>query len=109
MNWTFLDLTLFTGAVYGIAWLITKSKLLRRPRRAIADVPFLGSLTRCIVCTATWVGFCLTGILEWTSLFSAGFRAANLADGLFLTGWVLASSWGIGQWLGDAVTEPPEH
>ena len=109
MHYTWLDLTLFTGAVYGLAWLVTQSKLFARPRAAVADVPFLGDLTQCIVCTATWVGFAAMAALPWTSLFSSGFRAASVADFLFLTGWVLASSWALGRLFGDAEIDPTEH
>ena len=109
MHHTWLDLMLFTGAVYGIAWLVTRSKLFGGLRTAIPGVPFLGDLVECIVCTATWVGFAAMAMLPWTSLFSAGFRAASAADFLFLTGWVLASSWALGRLLGDAKTDPTEH
>jgi len=109
MNWTWLDLLLFTGAAYGIAWLITRSKLTRPLRSVVAGVPFLGELLQCIVCTATWVGLVLMFVLPWSTLFSSGFRVGSIVDVLVLTGWVLASSWGIGWALGDARTEEEAH
>jgi len=44
-------------AVYGVAWIIVKSKLLEGPRDLIlyAEVPFLAKLLRCTVCTSVWV------------------------------------------------------
>ena len=109
MTITWLDLTLFTGAVYGIAWLLTKSKLFRRVRRVASRIPFLGDLLQCVVCTATWVGFAIMPMLGRTTLFSPGFRVRTLPDVVFLSGWVIATSWAIGRLLGDARTEPDEE
>ena len=97
-----LDLLLFTGAIYGLAWLVTKSKVLRRPRQAVERVPFLGELSRCIVCTATWVALGLMLLLPWSTLFSDRFTAKTPVDALVLLGWSISASWALGRLLGDA-------
>ena len=102
MTWTWLDLLLFTGAVYGVSWTLTKSVLLRRVREALANVPLVGKLVQCVVCTATWVALALTLLLDRTTLFSQGFRAGTVADAAILVAWTVASSWGLARLLGDA-------
>ncbi len=102
MAWTWLDLTLFTGTVYGIAWLITQSKLTQKLRESMSDVPFIGSLIQCIVCVATWIALGLALALPSTTLFSPGFRVRTFSDAVVLTAWGLAATWAIGRSLGDA-------
>jgi len=102
MRWFWLDLLLFSGATYGIAWVITRSKIMKRPRDALANVPFLGELLQCIVCMATWVGLGLLFLLPFSHLFSPAFRVKHPVDALFLLGWIIASCWALGRLLGDA-------
>lgn len=102
MRWCVLDLLLYSGAVYGIAWGVTRSKLCRPLREKLAGVRFVGELVQCIVCTATWVGLALLLLLPWSSLFSPGFRLQQPADLLFLLGWTVASTWTLSLLLGDA-------
>jgi hypothetical protein len=102
MSWNWWDLVLFTGAVYGLAWLLVKSKLFERPRRVLEGVPFLGPLSRCIVCTGVWVGVGVMMLLPWTTLLSPGFRVRTVADGLVLIGWTVASTWGLAPLFDDA-------
>lgn len=102
MPWSSLDLALFTGAVYGLSWLLTRSSLLERPRELVAEVPFVGKLSRCVVCMAFWVGLALILLLPQATLFSKGFVARTPVDGVVLLGWVLATTWALGRLLGDA-------
>ena len=102
MSWSWLDLVLFTGAVYGLAWLLVSSKLFERPREALRGLPGVGPLSRCIVCTATWVGIGVMLLLPWTTLFSAEFRVRTAVDGLLLVGWTVTSTWGLALLFGDA-------
>ena len=97
-----LDLLLFTGAVYGLAWLLTRSTLLQRPRQAVAGWWFLGEVSRCIVCTATWIALGLLLLLPWSTLLTSSFRARTPVDGLVLLGWSISASWVLGRLLGDA-------
>lgn len=100
-TWRFEDLLFFTGAVYGLAWLFTKSKLLRRPREAVGSVPFLGGLTRCLVCTAGWISLGVILLLPRSALLSERL-AVRPVDVLLLLGWTLFSTWALGRVLGDA-------
>lgn len=109
MQWTWQDLVLFTGSVYGLAWLITKSKIMRYGREQFGRLPYMGEVVQCIVCTATWVGFVVMAILPGANLFSAGFRVSGLIDVFILTGWVIGASWTIGRLLGDAKTEQTDE
>ena len=102
MRWSLKDLVLFTGALYGFAWLVARSKLLRRPRRALARIPFLGDLVPCIVCTAAWVSVGLIVLMPRVTLFSEGLKPHRSADALILVGWALFSSWALSRALGDA-------
>lgn len=102
MSWSTLDLALFTGAVYGLSWLLTRSSLLQRPRELVARIPFVGKLSQCIVCMAFWIGLGLILLLPQATIFSQGFVARTPVDAVVLLGWVLASSWVLGRLLGDA-------
>ncbi len=44
-------------AAYRITRLITEDAIFDRPRNAVADLPFLGSVTSCRWCAGVWVGF----------------------------------------------------
>lgn len=101
MTWTWRDLVLYTGGVYGIAWLVARSHLLAGVRARLAPVPVLGRLAQCIVCTSGWV--CIAWMLLGTpGLLSAGFAVATPTDAALLMGWTLASTWGLARLLGDA-------
>lgn len=99
---TWLDLLLFTGAVYGASWILTCSKLMDLPRRILRPVPLLGSLLQCVVCMSAWVGLALALCLDRTTLFSPEFRPGTFADYVVLVCWSVAASWTIGLGLGDA-------
>lgn len=99
---TLLDLVLWTGAVYGAAWGITRSHLLRRPRERMGGVPLLGDLVRCIVCTSAWVSVAGALLVPKATLFSPGFRVHSIVDLGFLGFWSVFSMWVIAHALGDA-------
>lgn len=100
---TAIDIVLFTTIVYGVAWVVSKSKLTKRARWVIQDVWFVGDLANCIVCTATWVGMWLAVLLPHVALFSLDFRVVHAPiDVLALGAWSTATSWFIGQLTGDA-------
>lgn len=96
------DLLLLTGAAYGFSWIVTKSKIFLPIRTHFKDTPFLGSLLQCIVCVSFWVGSLLVIALPWTGIFSPAVRSRGLLDGVFLVGWVVFTTWGLGRLLGDA-------
>lgn len=102
MACTWLDLAFFTGVVYGLAWLVTRSKLVAPLRAVIHPVPFLGRLVQCIVCTSAWVAMGLALVLPCSNLFSPGFRVGNPLDLVILVAWSLTTTWFLGHHLGDA-------
>jgi len=63
-----LDLVFFSGSVYGLAWLVTRSKLFAPVRGLLRPVPFLGHLVQCVVCTSVWVALCAAVALPRCSL-----------------------------------------
>ena len=99
---TFLDMVLFTGAVYGLSWLVTRSKLAAPMRRVLQPVPFVGHLMQCIVCTSAWVAMALAALLPLSTLFSPSFRVRGPVDLAVLVGWTLMATWAMGSRLGDA-------
>lgn len=84
-----LSLLLYTGAVYGWAWFLTKSTLLTPARRHLYRLPFVGRMLRCIVCTSAWTGGAIALALPWVGLVD--FELRGVADLLFVTGWNLGS------------------
>ena len=52
-------LLIYVAAVYGIAWIVAQSSILEWPRRKVEDVPVLGDLVACTVCTSFWVALAL--------------------------------------------------
>ena len=102
MSWSWLDLLLFSGAIYGLAWLLVKSRLFERPRTVLEGVAFFGPLSQCIVFVGVWVGVGLMLLLPWSTLFSSEFRVRSVADGLVLIGWTVASTWGLALLFDDA-------
>lgn len=97
-----LDLVLWTGAVYGASWGVSRSLLLKRPREIVAGVPLLGALVRCIVCTSAWVSAGGALLLPWATLLSSGLRVHALVDAAILVFWSVFSTWVIAHALGDA-------
>jgi len=98
-----IDLVFFTGSVYGLAWIITKSKLFKPVRDRLDGVKFLGDLVQCIVCTSVWVLQALLIIpCRMGSSLKPSLGWAGFGDWLMLTGWIVFSSWAIGYLLGDA-------
>ena len=100
--WRFHDLLLYSGAVYGLAWLLTRSHLLRPLRDRLAPVPYLGPLVRCIVCTGAWVALAVLLASPRATLFSDSFVPRSAPDVVILVGWALFSTWALGRALGDA-------
>jgi len=93
---------LYTGSVYGLAWLVTRSRLTKPVREKLLPVPFLGHLVHCVVCTSAWIAMGVMLTLPSSTLFSPGFRVTGPVDFILLLGWTLAASWTIGLHLGDA-------
>ena len=102
MTWTLNDLLLYTLAVYGLSWLLTRAKISAPLREILRPIPFLGPLIHCIVCTGTWISMGLALLLPWSTLTSEGLRVRTPVDLLLLTGWSVATLWGLGHLLGDA-------
>ena len=100
MKW--LDLVFLSGSVYGVARIITKSKLFGSIRNMCLGVPFLGDLILCIVCTSVWVGFLVMALLPYCTLVSFRVSISSPVDALLLTGWITSTTWAIGRGLGDA-------
>jgi len=101
---TWLDLLLFTGAVYGASWILTCAKLTARLREAVRPVPFLGPLFQCVACMSAWTGLGLSLALRYcgSGLFSPGFRPEAITDYVMLICWSVVASWILGRKLGDA-------
>ena len=102
MAWTWQDLVLFSGAVYGLAWLVTRSKLFARARQFLNPASFFGQLLSCIVCTGTWVAVSLFLLAPWCGLFSDGFYCRNPVDLMVVMGWSISILWTVGRITGDA-------
>jgi len=107
-----LDLVLYTGAVYGLAWLVVRSTLAAPLRRVASRWTFTWALTRCVVCTGAWAAVALAICVPYVRVFSLGFRAALTRQGwldlgrgvtvLVLVAWSLMACWALGRALGDA-------
>lgn len=97
-----VDMLLYTGSVYGLAWLITKARVTARLRRGLSRIPFLGDMLQCIVCTGTWVALGVLAGISWCTVFSSGFRPASGVDVVLLVGWSVAANWIIAHHTGDA-------
>lgn len=102
MNWTWQDLVLFSGAVYGLAWLVTASKLFEPLRTRFKAESFFGRLISCIVCTGTWIAGGLFLVSGWSGLFSPGFSTFEPVSLLVLLGWSMFVLWVVGKMTGDA-------
>lgn len=100
-RWLWQDLVLYTGAVYGISWFVTKSRLLAQPRELLASVPFFGKLVQCIVCTSAWVAIAWMVVGE-PGLLSAEFQAHGPVDAAMILGWTMCATWCLGRVTGDA-------
>src|SRR5262245_41160029 len=103
MAWPPLDLVLLTGSTYGLSWVLTRSKLMRRAREILSAVPGAAGLVRCIVCVGPWVGAGLVLVVVPRShLFSESFRVRTAFDLLVVIGWLLFSNWLLARLLHDA-------
>jgi hypothetical protein len=98
----FLDLLFFLCAVYGISWVISRSKLTEPLRNKLKPVRFIGSLIHCIVCTGTWIAFGLMFLVPYSTWFGPHFKVTNLFDAVFLLGFSITGLWIMGRLLGDA-------
>jgi hypothetical protein len=99
---TFLDLLFFTGAAYGAAWFVTRSKLMGSVRQRVSRVWLLGDLIQCVVCMSAWTSLALALAAPHVSLFSPGLRERTAVDVVVLVAWMLAASWALARALGDA-------
>lgn len=97
-----IDLAIYLGAVYGLSWLVSCSKLLRPLRAQLSSVPVLGHLVQCIVCVSAWAALGLALSLPHVTLLSEGFRCRTVADGVLLVAAALASTWLLARAVGDA-------
>lgn len=97
---TALGLVLLTGATYGLAWTLSRSKLSRVVQMAL---PSRGlwrlarALLGCIVCTSWWASWPVTGLAS-----VAGWWEWSFAGALVLSFWAVATAWVIGLVTGDA-------
>lgn len=98
-----LDLALYTGAVYGLAWLVVRSTLAAPLRRLAGRWDFTWGLTRCVVCTGAWMALALAVVvLPRAEVFSPSARALGPWSWPVLVAWSLATTWALGRALGDA-------
>lgn len=98
MNW--VDLVVYTGATCGWSWFLTKSTLLSPVRARLLQLPFVGRVLECIICTSAWVGGAIALCLPLIDV--VGFRLHGILDLLFLAGWNLCAVWVIAEtvsWL----------
>ena len=96
---TFMDLVLFSGSVYGLSWLVTKSKITESLRMRLEDVPFLGDLFSCVVCMSVWIALFVLFFARGSILVpQVGFPG----DVVVLVGWSTFTTWVLARLLGDA-------
>lgn len=93
---------LFSGGVYGLAWLLSRARLTRGMREFAKRIPFVGELLNCIVCTGVWVAIGIVLVMRWSNLFSPSLRELHPADGVVLVGLAVTTTWIVGRALGDA-------
>ena len=91
-----------SGSLYGLSWVVTRSKLCAGLRSRLSGVRFLGEVVQCTVCTASWLSLPAMALLPSTSLFSEGFGVRQPADAVVLGGWVVFTTWALAHLLGDA-------
>jgi hypothetical protein len=94
------NLLLFTISIYGLAWLITKSKLIAPIRDYLSERSQLaGDLLSCIVCTSVWI--CIAVMACSPAIPILQIRPA-LGDVPILLGWTMGSTWLLARLVGDA-------
>lgn len=84
-------LIVLSAAVYGWAWVLTKSKLLRPLRARLSSFSVANDLISCIVCTGFWIALALLA-----------FCGTPVRDYPVSLGFSLAFSWTLARLLGDA-------
>lgn len=97
-----ITLLVYTSAVYGVSWILSMSSLFEPLREKLSDVPVLGTLLQCIVCTSVWVGLLIGLLAPYTRGLFRTFLISNGADALLWAGWCAAWTWAIALKLGDA-------
>ena len=118
-------LLIYSLAVYGIAWILTKSKLFlfyrdishslyvsRRDKDYINPTKinkiFLAVsqewsyLSECIVCTSVWVGALLSITASQNNVLQSAIVVSNGLDLLTWVGYSCATTWLIAVTVGDA-------
>ena len=91
---SFLDFTVYILGVYGLAWLLTYSKIFS-PFRALmyaTNISFLQNLITCIVCVSVWIS---GGLIWWY------FPAEYWYTKLLLIGTTVTTTWALANLLGD--------
>ncbi len=95
-----VDLVLYSGAVYGLAWLVVKSALLEAARTRLRAAPVSRKLVDCIVCVGTWIGLAL--LLAMPELSTVCIPWSTPYDLVLLLGWTVFFLWIVGRCTGDA-------
>tara|TARA_B100000131_G_scaffold319511_1_gene365560 strand:- start:843 stop:1220 length:378 start_codon:yes stop_codon:yes gene_type:complete len=118
-------LLIYSLAVYGIAWILTKSKLFlfyrdisysvyvqRRDkdysnptttnRMLLAISEEWSYLSECIVCTSVWVGALLSITASENNVLQSAIVVSNGLDLLTWVGYSCATTWLIAVTVGDA-------
>ena len=116
---------MYSLSVYGIAWMITKSRLFlfyRKPvellnvkvkwkylekrtklwKIAYAFSKELCYFSNCIVCTAAWVAVLILIFAENINIFYGYIFAENLLDIILWASFSVATTWIIASQIGDA-------
>jgi general stress protein CsbA len=79
---------------YGITSIINWGSIFETPREWIKrNIPFLGELITCTLCTATWVGFIMSLLL---GSITQNYFETHYIINIFLDGMLTAGSvWGL--------------
>lgn len=85
------ELIVISAAVYGWAWVLTRSKILLPIRERLSTLPLLGYFLSCVVCTGFWIALVLFFLYD-----------TPLRDLPVSVGFSLAFSWTLARLLGDA-------
>lgn len=90
----FLDFTVYILGVYGLAWIVSQSKIGHSFRKLIfkTNSDFLIDLVNCIVCISVWI----SGYFVWWY-----FPAELWYTKLLLIGTTVTTTWILANLLGD--------
>jgi len=122
----FTTLLMYSLSVYGIAWIITKSRLFLLYRKTInyltqriystwckkapnklwktiySCCEEFNYFSKCIVCTAAWVAVLILIFAEHINIFYGYIFAENLLDIVLWASFSVATTWIIASKIGDA-------